>query len=135
MLSLPLPLLPTVGALAYPCGWFANIPGSGWIWPFGTIAAATVAGIYGDKAVKAKNAYLAAEAELLLKNEEIASLVRCIGLVTHASTQIVGVDKYIARALKALDHLSRMSIFPLRHRWLTSGLQACLDAFLPISKI
>lgn len=53
----------------------ATTPTYGWVFPFGTIAAAVVAGIYGDKAVKAlKNynemvsKYAAAKSELAIAN-------------------------------------------------------------------
>lgn len=78
---------------------------SAWLWPFGTIAAASVAGVYGDKAVKAKSAYEAAKATLTSKSEEIRGLTRCIDLVTDITAQITTIALTIEKAIDAVGAL------------------------------
>ena len=58
----------------------ATSPTYAWIFPFGTIAAAIVAGIYGAKAVAAKKAIAAAEDEIA--NNDNADITKKTSLVT-----------------------------------------------------
>ena len=51
----------------------ATTPTYVWVWPFGTIAAAVVAGVYGDKAVKALERSRAAQQEINNLSDKLAA--------------------------------------------------------------
>lgn len=69
----------------------ATTPTYGWFFPFGTIAAAIVAGIYGDKAVKALDRIHAEQAKIATLSAQLqadANLVADLALANKGITQI-----------------------------------------------
>ncbi len=78
----------------------STTPTYGWIWPFGTIAAAAVAGVYGAKAVTEKNEIHALQSIIQELNEEkqaYANLMQSlISVKFHLSTLSDSADAALA---------------------------------------
>ncbi|MBD2752513.1 alpha-xenorhabdolysin family binary toxin subunit A [Spirosoma validum] len=71
----------------------ATTPTYAWVWPIGTVAAAIVAGIYGDKAVKALERVRAAQQQINSLSDKLAAdanLMIAINSVESGLTNILG---------------------------------------------
>jgi hypothetical protein len=79
-----------------------------WIWPCGSIAAGIVAGIYGDKATKAK-ARIDALGDLVNSLEaKIAADATLVLDLTRINNDITGITKKIDDALPAIQKIQGM---------------------------
>lgn len=76
-----------------------------WVWPFGTIAAAVVAGVYGDRAVKALERVRAAEKKISTLGDKIATDALLIISVTTASSSINQTIGQITAALPVIQKI------------------------------
>jgi hypothetical protein len=76
-----------------------------WLWPFGTIAAAVVAGIYGDKAVKALAAARAAQDKINSLSAQIATDAALMSAIFVASTGMNKIVTDIAAALPVIQKI------------------------------
>jgi len=76
-----------------------------WVWPFGTVAAAVVAGIYGDKAVKALEKVRATEKKIKDLGEKLAADALLIISVSNASSGISKTSDQIAAALPVIQKI------------------------------
>jgi len=79
-----------------------------WLWPFGTIAAGTVMGIYSDRAIKAKQLYEQEESDHLAKLEKQIVLTKCINYVTHVMAEIGDIEKKLENAIGAMEQMKKM---------------------------
>ena len=85
----------------------ATTPTYAWVYPFGTIAAITVAGIYGDKAVKLRNAIDRTRERLgQLQAEERERITMLAGL-SLARKSLQGIQTKMEPAIEALDKASK----------------------------
>ncbi|WP_163398725.1 alpha-xenorhabdolysin family binary toxin subunit A [Flavobacterium fluviatile] len=76
-----------------------------WVWPFGTVAAAVVAGVYGDKAVKALEKVRATEQKIKNLNTKLATDALLIISVGNASSGISTTSDQIAAALPVIQKI------------------------------
>jgi len=76
-----------------------------WVFPVGTIAAAVVAGVYGDKAVKALARARAAEKKIKKLNEKLAQNARLMIYLNNASLGIVSINNSLSDALPAIQKI------------------------------
>jgi hypothetical protein len=70
----------------------STTPCYAWVWPIGTIAGAVVAGVYGDKAVKAKERAHAAEKQIKALDAELqadANLMISLGMARDSMKTLV----------------------------------------------
>lgn len=81
----------------------ATSPTYGWIWPFGTIAAGIVAGIYGAKATAALNAMNAATASIKLLNAEEQADMNLMNDLTAVTTAIENLSSELNAAIGILE--------------------------------
>ncbi len=83
----------------------ATTPTYVWVFPFGTIAAAVVAGVYGDKAVKALERVRAAEKKITTLSDKLAADALLIISVSNASSGISKTSDQIAAALPVFQKI------------------------------
>jgi hypothetical protein len=83
----------------------ATTPTYAWIFPAGTIAAAVVAGVYGDKAVKALDRARAAQEKINTLAEAIARDANLMVSLTSASGQLNDIDSQINSALPVIQKI------------------------------
>ncbi|HSS18780.1 MAG TPA: alpha-xenorhabdolysin family binary toxin subunit A [Pyrinomonadaceae bacterium] len=80
-------------------------PTYAWCWPLGTIAGAVVAGVYGDRAVKALHAKQAAQAQINQLSAEIKRDESLLAVVTFAKTSIDGLLDHLNAALPIIQKI------------------------------
>lgn len=83
----------------------ATTPTYAWIFPFGTIAGAVVAGVYGDKAVKALDKAQAAQAKVDELNAELKRDADLMNYIHLASGSMNTIVTQLAAALPAIQKL------------------------------
>lgn len=83
----------------------ATTPTYVWVWPFGTIAAGIVAGIYGDKAVKALQRARAAQEQINTMSAKVASNALLIINITTSSSSISDILGKIEAALPVIQKI------------------------------
>lgn len=83
----------------------ATTPTYAWIIPFGLIAGAVVAGVYGDRAVKAKEAADAAEAEIGRLEHDIAVATRMMQISSTGDTLADNIMEKLDPALKIIQKI------------------------------
>lgn len=76
-----------------------------WVWPFGTIAAAVVAGVYGDKAVKALERARAAQEQINTLSAKIAADAALMSAIFVASNGMGKIVRELAAALPAIQKI------------------------------
>ncbi|HEY8159503.1 MAG TPA: alpha-xenorhabdolysin family binary toxin subunit A [Methylobacter sp.] len=81
----------------------ATSPTYGWIWPFGTIAAGIVAGIYGAKATAALNAMNAATANIQSLNAQEQADMNLMNDLTSVTTAIENLSNELNAAISILE--------------------------------
>jgi hypothetical protein len=81
----------------------ATTPTYGWIWPFGTIAAAVVAGVYGSRATADLAAAKAAQAQIDQLNNEISADANLMSVIQLAVRGVTKIATDIAAALPAVQ--------------------------------
>lgn len=83
----------------------ATTPTYAWVWPIGTIAAAVVAGIYGDKAVKALDRARAAQAKVNTLTAKLAADANLMLAIHSAETGLNTIVRDIAAALPVIEKI------------------------------
>jgi hypothetical protein len=83
----------------------ATTPTYAWVWPFGTVAAAIVAGVYGDKAVKALERVRAAQQQINTMSAELAADAQLIINITTATSSITDILGKIEAALPIIQKI------------------------------
>ena len=83
----------------------STTPTYAWVWPFGTVAAAVVAGIYGHKAVEALDEAHAAQAKI---NTLTAQLQADTNLMIAIHTASIGMNRIVNDLAKALPVVQKM---------------------------
>jgi hypothetical protein len=83
----------------------ATTPTYGWIWPFGTIAAAIVAGIYGKKATDDLANARAAQDQINTIGGEIARDVNLMNAITFAEQGMGAILQALTRALPVIQKI------------------------------
>ena len=83
----------------------ATSPTYAWVWPIGTIAAAIVAGIYGDKAVKALDRIKSTQATLETLNSKLAADANLMITINQAD---IGLDNMVNKISDALPVLQKI---------------------------
>ncbi|KUJ13336.1 uncharacterized protein LY89DRAFT_737314 [Mollisia scopiformis] len=78
-----------------------------WIWPIGTLTAGAIAGVYGAKAVAAKEAYERAEKDIQQNNTDMAGLVESVKVVGSVIALLSGIIGKMNGAITALQALER----------------------------
>ena len=129
----------------------ATTPTYAWVWPFGTVAAAIVAGVYGDKAVKALervkaaqqqinnlNSTLAADAQLMIAINSVESGITNILDPLNAALPIIqkiqGVWGAISDDLNSIITLINTNIGQALPIIMNLGVQAALDAWTNVGQ-
>lgn len=79
----------------------STTPTYAWVFPFGTIAAAIIAGVYGDKAVKALEAYEKMKAKVAAATQELTIALSTQGIQNLASK---GVKNVLEQTELAISH-------------------------------
>jgi hypothetical protein len=80
-------------------------PSYAWVWPFGTIAAAIVAGEYGHKAVEALGRIHDDEGNIARVSAELAADANLISALTLATSGIGNISAALADALPAVQKI------------------------------
>jgi hypothetical protein len=83
----------------------ATTPTYVWVFPLGTIAAAVVAGVYGDKAVKALERARAAQAKINSLAAEIAANTNMLNAIHATTANLEGISLKLAAALPAVQKI------------------------------
>ncbi|MER3433721.1 MAG: hypothetical protein C4288_09860 [Leptolyngbya sp. ERB_1_1] len=83
----------------------ATTPTYAWVGVLGLIAAAVVAGVYGDKAVKAKQAIEAANAQIATLGEQIQRDQNMLAQLNQAKTQVKALDDSLVKALAVINEV------------------------------
>ncbi|WP_025739024.1 alpha-xenorhabdolysin family binary toxin subunit A [Salinivibrio socompensis] len=83
----------------------STTPTYGWIFPVGTIAAAVVAGVYGDKAVKALDRAKAAQKKIDELNEQRAADANLINAIHLAEQGMGQISRELAGALPVIQKI------------------------------
>jgi hemolytic enterotoxin HBL len=83
----------------------STTPTYAWVWPFGTIAAAIVAGIYGHMAVEALDRVHADQDKINLLTGELQADANLINALTLAVNGITGINKALQAALPVLQKI------------------------------
>jgi hypothetical protein len=83
----------------------ATTPTYAWIWPFGTVAAAVVAGIYGDKAVKALERGKAAQKKIDELNASLQMDAKLMEVINQASIGINDISLKLVAALPIIQKI------------------------------
>lgn len=83
----------------------ATTPTYVWVWPFGTIAAAIVAGIYGDKAVKALERSRAAQQEISTLSSQLAADAQLMIVINTVEGGITNILDPLSAALPIIQKI------------------------------
>ena len=83
----------------------ATTPTYAWIFPFGTIAAAVVAGVYGDKAVKALDRARAAYAKIKELQDKLAADALLMMAINNAQSGMSAISDKLNRALPVIQKI------------------------------
>lgn len=83
----------------------ATTPTYAWVWPFGTIAAAIVAGVYGDKAVKALERARAAQQQINTLSDELAADANLMIAINTAESGIGNILAPLNAALPIIQKI------------------------------
>jgi hypothetical protein len=83
----------------------ATSPSYAWVFPFGTIAAAVVAGVYGHLAVEALDKAKAAQAQIDSLKAEQAADANLISTLTWSTNSIGNISKALADALPVVQKI------------------------------
>jgi hypothetical protein len=83
----------------------ATSPSYSWVWPFGTIAAAVVAGEYGHKAVEAMNRMQDDQNNIARTSAQLAADANLISALTLATGGIGNISAALADALPAVQKI------------------------------
>lgn len=83
----------------------ATTPTYAWLYPVGTIAAAVVAGIYGDKAVKALERARAAQRKIDELNDKLAADANLMNSIHRASFGMNYITRSISTALPVIQKI------------------------------
>jgi hypothetical protein len=81
----------------------STTPTYAWIYPAGTIAAAVVAGVFSDRAIKIKEQIARAKDQLELLTGEQKRRVELIAILRLASESTSGIEKSMGSAIAGLD--------------------------------
>ncbi len=81
----------------------ATTPTYAWIWPFGTIAAASTAAIYGQKAANTKRSIDRTKARIGDLTHEATKIERLITLLAEAAQTVEASDERISLALPTVE--------------------------------
>ena len=81
----------------------STTPTYGWMFPIGTVAAAVVAGIYGDKAVKALQRARAAQAKINDLTDRVAANARVMTALHLSNFSITNITQKLERALPVIQ--------------------------------
>ncbi len=84
----------------------ATSPTYAWVFPVGTISAIVVAGVYGDKAVKLKEAIDNVNAKLGTLDAEQKQRAELLALLRLAVNSSAGIEKLMGPACDALDKVA-----------------------------
>jgi uncharacterized protein Yka (UPF0111/DUF47 family) len=84
----------------------ATSPTYAWIFPFGTIAAAVVAGIFSDQAIKLKKQIEKARDALGTMEAEQKRRMELLALLATSSKSTSGIEKLMGPACDALDKIA-----------------------------
>lgn len=83
----------------------STTPTYAWVFPAGTIAAAVVAGIYGDKAVKALQRARAAEAKINTLTDRLAADANVMNALHLSNFSITNITLKLAKALPIIQKI------------------------------
>jgi hypothetical protein len=83
----------------------STTPTYAWIWPAGTIAAAVVAGIYGDKAVKALERARAAQRKIDELTDKLAADANLMNAIQLASLGMTSITRSLSGALPVIQKI------------------------------
>ncbi|HEU5003916.1 MAG TPA: alpha-xenorhabdolysin family binary toxin subunit A [Actinomycetota bacterium] len=83
----------------------ATTPTYAWVWPIGTIAAAVVAGIYGDKAVKARERAQAAQGKIDTLTDQLTADANLMTAIHSATFGLTSISGNIAAALPVIQKI------------------------------
>jgi len=84
----------------------ATSPTYAWVFPVGTISAIVVAGVYGDKAVKLKDAIAAVNDKINTLTGEKKQRIEMLALLKLAVDSSSGIEKLMGPASDALDKVA-----------------------------
>ena len=83
----------------------STTPTYAWVWPFGTVAAAVVAGIYGDKAVKALERARAAQQKINTLTSQVAADALLMINITTTQSSITDILQPLNAALPVIQKI------------------------------
>lgn len=83
----------------------STTPTYAWVWPFGTIAAAIVAGIYGHKAVQALDDIANDQKQIDALTADLAADANLINAINLATTGISGITTALQAALPVVQKI------------------------------
>jgi hypothetical protein len=83
----------------------ATTPTYAWVWPFGTVAAAVVAGVYGRRAVEALERARAAEAKIASLQAKLAADARLMIALQGAGTGMGAITRNISESLPVIQKM------------------------------
>lgn len=83
----------------------STTPTYAWVWPFGTIAAAVVAGVYGDKAVKALERSRAAQQQINTLSSKLAADTQLMINITTTESSITNILEPLNAALPVIQKI------------------------------
>lgn len=83
----------------------STTPTYAWVWPIGTIAAAVVAGIYGDKAVKALDRARAAQQKIDDLTDKLAADANLMVAINSAEVGMNAIGQALAAALPVIQKI------------------------------
>ncbi|HLO03249.1 MAG TPA: alpha-xenorhabdolysin family binary toxin subunit A [Symbiobacteriaceae bacterium] len=83
----------------------ATSPTYAWVFPFGTIAAAVVAGVYGDRAVKALKKIEETKASLAQFEDKVAARFKLLNGMENAVNGMKGIQDALAAALPVIGKI------------------------------
>jgi len=129
----------------------STTPTYAWVWPFGTIAAAIVAGVYGDKAVKALervraaqqqintlSAKLAADAQLMIAinttESGISNILGSLNAALPIIQKIQGVWGAIADDLNNIIGLIKTNIQDALPIIMNLGVQSAINSWTAVGQ-
>jgi hypothetical protein len=83
----------------------ATTPTYAWVWPFGTIAAGVVAGVYGDKAVKALEKVRAAQQQINTLSDQLAADAKLLIAINTIEAGIGNILQPLNAALPIIQKI------------------------------
>jgi hypothetical protein len=83
----------------------ATTPTYAWVWPFGTVAAAVVAGVYGRRAVEALERARAAEAKIASLQAKLAADARLMVALHGAGIGMEAITRNISESLPVIQKM------------------------------